>query len=426
MSVENKIKAGEVLDKSLEALGLSWDMQTDPKIILEVLKEMRLDDLQTSFLPMKDFLAEVVAEPKELGSIFQNIKLGMVNKHPAIVEFLELALEKEWLSGSSEHVNRSAHVTFVLEHITAAMCNNHGFFIDIHNHLRSKEYSYGLDSRNIIKTFLKIFTTTHHVFDTLKIISVDPSMLYFRISRGLGKFKLSKKELKNLYKNNELNFMEYRLLCPVNKKYGLDRILQLIEINIYEAGILEFENGFKTNSIAAFELNEDMLIRRPVSDFQITNITPEGITNKFYDSVSSIGNLFPVFSFSQEWVSLYTTWNMAFVLSNFDDWDILLPKLFIPSIINVKSENASGVRMISLWLSINTFFFRKYDGLKKIIGPNNKKEMAQAWGEINKKYAFHLAKRETHENSKTLKKHYRRMFSRPIYNLFKLFVAFLR
>ena len=174
-------------------------------------------------------------------------------------------------------------------------------------------------------------------------------------------------------------------------------ILELLKLNIYEARISEFQNGFKPNSIVAFELNEDISVRQPQANLAV----------------------------SEQWASLYTTWNMAFVLSEIDDLDIFFSKLIIPSLLNAEGKDFLGIRFISLWLAINTDVFRTFDH-KNVLGPKNKKEMAQAWGEINKKYAFHLAKRETHENSKTLKKHYRRMFSRPIYNLFKLFNAFLR
>ena len=81
-----------------------------------------------------------------------------------------------------------------------------------------------------------------------------------------------------------------------------------------------------------------------------------------------------------------------------------------------------GARIISLWLTINHVFYRIHN--KKIIfAPKNKNEIAKAWSKINKKYAFDLAKRETHEDPKTLIKTYNQFFSHPFLNWLKLVVG---
>ncbi len=46
--------------------------------------------------------------------------------------------------------------------------------------------------------------------------------------------------------------------------------------------------------------------------------------------------------------------------------------------------------------------------------------MADAWGKINKKYSFDISQKEMHEDSKILSKYYKRFFSHPFWNLFKL------
>ncbi|MBI4139749.1 hypothetical protein HY483_02185 [Candidatus Woesearchaeota archaeon] len=419
----NKRHSKVILEKSMDALGLRKDMKTNPRIMLSLLKEMKIDDFETTFLPMRDFFDEIISKPQQLRYMFNSIQQGIINKHPAIVDFAEVALARGWLK-ESRHVYRSAHITFLLERITVAMCNNHPFFMEIHDHIRAKERAYGFDSKHILRTCMRIVAVTHDMFDTAKIMSVDPAMIYFRISRGLGKSSFGKEELKKLCEDGELNYLEYKLLCP--KKRGLSRALELLQINIYEAGITEYKRGLKTNSICAFELNEDVLRNPPRAQFKKGSVLPENVSDTFYESVVSKGNIFPTFSLSQRWVSLYGTWNMTFILGNMDELDLLFPKLFIPSLINAKTENAGGVRLISLWISVNNFFFRKCDRIRTVQGPRKKEVMARAWAEINKKYAFDLAKRETREDSNVLMEHYNRMFSRPIYNLFKLFIAFFR
>lgn len=408
----------------MAALGLYQDLQTDPRISRDIIKEMKLDDFETVFPPMGKFFKEVTSSPQPIKNLLIDIKQGLVDKHPAIVEFAEVALEKGWFS-SSEHVYRSAHVTFILERIVAAMCNSHEFFIEVHNHLRTKERHYGLDSRNIFKACKKIFSTTHSVFGVLKTVTLDPCMVLFRMGRGLGRSQFNKKELRDLIKKHTLNYLEYKLLFPSYKQVW-GQPVKLLELNIYEAGITDYKNGFKTNSISAFELNEDINNNPPSFEFNQTSVLPLNATDPFYNTIISKNNLFPTVSCSPKWVSLYITWNLAFITGSMQELDILFPKLFLPSIINVKSENFLGVRFISLWLSINTFFFRTCDGVKNVRGPEYKKEMAKTWARINKKYAFDLAQKETHEDSKQLMTHYRRMFSTPVYHFFRLLIAFLR
>ncbi|MBT3409001.1 hypothetical protein HN415_10095, partial [Candidatus Woesearchaeota archaeon] len=157
--------------------------------------------------------------------------------------------------------------------------------------------------------------------------------------------------------------------------------------------------------------------------FEKIKVIPENNSDKFYKSITEKENLFPVIKFTQDWVSLYITWNMAFILNDLDDLDLLFPKLLIPSIINSESQNFLGVRIISLWLSVNHVFYRKYDK-NKVKGPVNRSEMAQAWAKINKKYAFELAENETHEDSKVLMKKFNRFFSQPYYNWIRLMKIF--
>ncbi len=49
---EQSIDAGRV-DDAMAALGLSYDMTTDPSIIREILGKMKTDDFQTSYRPMR-------------------------------------------------------------------------------------------------------------------------------------------------------------------------------------------------------------------------------------------------------------------------------------------------------------------------------------------------------------------------------------
>ncbi|MCF7871732.1 hypothetical protein K9L97_01745 [Candidatus Woesearchaeota archaeon] len=417
----SKSKTEENFDRSLTALGLSMEMKTNPELIAQILQEMRLDEFQTNFEPMNLFFRNVLDKPQSLTPIFQNIASSLEQKHPAIIEFADLCLKNNWFK-KSEHVIYSVNVLYILEKLTSAMCNNHDFFMEIHNHYRTQEKKLGLDTIHPISTFFNALKMSRDYFKIAKSFSLDPLMIYSKILRGLDKSRISKKELKNMFKNKELNYVEYKLLSKNHEKHAA-HILELVGINIYEAGITEYKNGLKVNSISAHELSEDLVSICPKTIFKNKNIYPENNKSSFYTSVFDSNNLFPTVEVSQEWASLYTSWNMAFILGDLTDLDMIFPKLFLPSLLDSNPEDFLGVRFISLWLSINHVIYRK-DSKKEITGPSNKREMSQAWGEINKKYAFKIAKKELHEDSKVLMKHYNKFFSHPFFNLLKLIVKF--
>jgi len=405
----------EVIEKSFSLLGLSNNLMTNPTIIKKVLKETRLNDFKTKNKIIKKFLQECNTKPKNLDSMFMIIKKAILKKHPAIIEFLDLGNKKKWFK-QSKNIIKAVHVAYILEAFTVTMCNDHNFFIEVHNHYKKKEKDLGLNTQHPFRTFVNALKISPHFFDIAKPFSLDPFLVYFKLQRGLSKTQLQKEELKKLYENKQINYIEYRLLSPIKQNHN-QHINELVRINIYEAGITEYKNEFRANALCAHTLCEDLKVNCPKTIFKRKLIIPEN-KDSFYKSYSK-SSFFPIIETSQEWASLYTTWNMAFVLGNLDNLELILPKLFIPSLIDAKSENFLGVRFISLWLTINFAIFRKSDKVE-IVGPENKKEMAKAWSNINKKYSLIIAEKEIHEDSKILSKYYKRFFSHPFWNLFKL------
>lgn len=417
-----KNEAELIFNKTLQAFGVKIDAKTDPQIMQSVIQEFRLDDFKSANKQFDEIFQNAISKPQELSPFLNDIKKGIISKHSAIIEFADLALKKNWFK-SSEHVVRSVHVIYILELLTATMCNNHKFFIEVQNHYKNKEKTYGLNTLHLLPTFFNALKISPNFFDIAKPFALDPLLIYFRIQRGLSKSHISKKDLKKVYKQGDINFLEYKLLGPIQNNH-IEHINELVRINIYVAGITEYNNNLKTNAVSAHVLSENLIIDPPQTIFKDKKIIPELSNNTFYNQITEKNNLFPVVTLSQEWTSLYTTWNMVFVLGNLQDLDIIFPKLLIPSIINAESENFLGARFISLWLTINHAIFRKARK-SEILGPVNKTEMAKAWSIINKKYSLELARQEIHENSETLLKNYNRFYIHPIFNLFKIVKIFM-
>lgn len=415
--------AKSVIEGTMFALGLSKNMKTDPLVMKSILEEMEIDDLEPTFSTMNTFLKEIIIKPQSLKPMFESIEHGLITKHPAIIEFLELALKKKWLH-KSEEIQRSVQITFVLEAMTAAMCNNHSFLLQAENHYRKKEQMLGLDKKNIFKTIINSWGKFHDLFKVGKIMALDPLMIYFRLQKGLSDSLIKVPDLKKLHEDRKINYFEYKLLYKLCNKCS-DPANKLVRINIYEAGVTEYKRDFKLNAISAYTLAEDLKANPPYAIFKKKKVIPEENSDKFYKTISQKENKFLDIDTSQDWVSLYITWNLAFILGNLHNLDLLFPKLLMPSIINAKNNNFLGVRVVSLWLSINHFLFRDSKNIK-VIGPSNKVQMAKAWGKINKKYALNLARNKSLNDSKTFMKGYDIFFTHPVYRMFKLVKSFFK
>ena len=87
----NKKDTKKIISKSISALGLSENMKTNPMVMKEIIKEMRLDDFSSKSQILN--LNEFITKEQSFKPIFLDIKKALLAKHPAIIKFLSLALE---------------------------------------------------------------------------------------------------------------------------------------------------------------------------------------------------------------------------------------------------------------------------------------------------------------------------------------------
>lgn len=346
------------VERAIKALGLE-DQTSDPAIIETVLETYQLHDLQTENEVIRRLLRRARSTPQSLMPLVRCIGANLSN-HPAIIEFLEHALE--WLS-PSPHVTRALHTTYILEALVSGMNNDASFFAEVHDHLKRKERERGIDTRRFARSFLHALGITHSLFKTIKAFSVDPAMTYLRVHRTGDLHGLTK--------------LERRLIESPERE-----LLDLITLNIYEAGITDHRAGRRSNARCAHALSRMIEENQPSVSFEDGRIIPRHACSPSIRTSPETRILnVPV---GNEWMRLYVAWNLAFVTGALDDWDLVIPKLLIPSIIGSKPEHFIQTRIISLWLTANTAYFRSHDR-RSIARPAHHERIADAWGAINER-----------------------------------------
>lgn len=319
-------------------------MFTSPELLADILRtDMRLHDL-TSF---SQRLGEKLTQPQSLESFLGAISDGVNHRQPLVRLFLSKALEAGLFPVPDEHgmrvITRAIHHAYLLEELTVAMADDVEFTHEVTEHLFAKREEIGI-RRTFFWSIIDIYQLTRSVFSPAKAKTMDYVFIHsYRRLRGskpgsISSWKLHEKRL-------------------------------LLAVNIFEAVSTDYRRGAKNNAFAGVVLMLNTITRLrvlPGSKF-LQNYLREG------------------------WSMLYESWNIAFVVGNLTNPGIILPKLFIPCVINVEPENYLFNRGLSLWTTINFQFFARRKGMALVM-PNHE-AIAALWGEVNRRYAERLMAR---------------------------------
>jgi len=95
MSTHTPQEIAGYIDQSFEALGLYNGMVTKPDMLSEILEhEMYLAD----FLPIQNVIRDKIPHPVSFDPMFKVIRTAILNRHPAVGDFLVTAIKKRLFS----------------------------------------------------------------------------------------------------------------------------------------------------------------------------------------------------------------------------------------------------------------------------------------------------------------------------------------
>jgi hypothetical protein len=334
------------VDKALVAFGVAFDMKTSPALITDILKnDMLLADLPSA----KTLLNTALTKPVDLKPMLLAIRKAILEKQPAVNEFLCAAVDAKLIprvtdSATKAIINRVIHHTYILNELTVKMAASYPFQIEVMNHVMAKRAGFGIrtDLVGALEDLKKIYGG--QMFGPTKIVSMDLANQLFAKVRAYG------------------------VISPTEEA----TLKGALKLNILEAAVTENLAGYNDNGMAGAVL---------------AAIAPKTIT-----LAADTRNL--QWDLSQNWDSLYETWNLAFITGNATYLQVYFPKLLIPSVIAADRLSYISNRAMSLWVSLNFRLFAALTGKPDMQVPN-KEALTELWGAVNLKYAEALATAET-------------------------------
>ena len=403
------------IDTALSQLGISSDRATNPEVISDLLKDMDLYDFQPSSKAFSDFLEKAKTSPQPLKPLITAIKAG-IEENPAINELVAYLVENKMLSKPSELENL-VHQIYLMEAFTIEMANSYTFTQEIQDFIVKQRESYGITPHHDFSTFFQVWHSTGDVFLAMKAISVDPAITSLRYHGKEGD-ELTIQMVNKLFKEKKISLIEKKILLKsLDEKTAQDQ--GPVGINIYEASVTDAVNGFKDNAFVGHVLVKMLESNDIDHEMSVDKVIPSLPASEYLDLLDGEENTYTKTFHSDDWVKLYIAWNLVFVFDNLEDLQVIAPKLLIPSVLSAKPENFMQTRIPSLWLTLHHVVTRSLKGEDKVATTKKKKQIAEALGRINKKYALKIINESENLDLKEIEKTYQQFFRFPYLNLMK-------
>jgi hypothetical protein len=339
LSVNDNLKC---IDEAAAKLGIDLEMKSDVDLFRSVLEDdMKMADLGSLQATLQPHISESIS----LAPFLQKIRMGIATRHPAMGEFLCEAINNGLIAqveSGNPTITRAIHHTYLLELINQKMADEWEFMFEVNAHLMKKRQDMGISDEYLAR-FKDIYDSSNGLFFAAKMVTMDWVFEKFKSTRE-----------RNVITEDELKGRQFRLV-----------------LNIMEAVFTERKNGFYDNALAGLALG----------------------MNPFSSASMPGKKRFIEYELPQIWVSLYESWNFAFITGNMKNMDIYYPKLLIPSVLLAESNHYIFYRGLALWPTLNFELFRKIEGGEDLETPNSQ-ELTEKWGEINLKHAKYYTEKE--------------------------------
>jgi hypothetical protein len=362
MTEHNDVKIKKII--SLLGLNSPENSYTDPKIMDALLKNSGIDALQLSVYDTSGCLKRLVTERIPITPLFDLIIESMINNSPlnqSLQELYETFHSKP--RGPYVTDEMTLHIYVALEVLTYLMSNNRrieeAIFYAVMHHRHGKKI--GSTVNNLIKSALNNKGT---IFLKLKEVSVDPGMFIHISSRQY--FPLpNAKQLEDFIRKHDLKGLNKSFLIENYKQIKANKnhffslssnilIAMRSEKRITGRGLDNLKAGLalihyrelyeNKESYPIFMHARSTVLRKPAEGFWC---------DLFSFQVDDDNSLSCVRDMSQEWINLYTSWNVTFILSTLKEArNIGLFTLFVPATFSLDPKTYIANRVDSLWLGM--------------------------------------------------------------------------
>jgi hypothetical protein len=339
----------EAVKHLLTNLNIELNMNSDPNIIQDIIK----NDMMLSNCPaFMDVFKTEFETPVDLSELMHAMSQGFYESHPAIVEFIEHVNSNKIRINAQKHhhaIVRTLNSIYVLNRLVEEIHAKPYWGAEIFDYIFSLRKNYGI-RRNSLLCLIDSYKISKNWFLAVKMASIN-----FVIKRYIGRLN---RNANRAFKNSGY--------------FGQMLWRTLLNINILEASLSDALNKRGKNA-------------------------KTGLILVMFNNVKMHNDSIMRYEHSQQWASLYQTWNLSFITHNLPHLDIMYPKLLAPVVVNAKPDVYIFNRVMALNLTFNWLLINIKKGRVDPIAIPQNKELADVWGAINLRYAKKLYKAETGE-----------------------------
>ncbi|HAT1821768.1 TPA: symporter [Legionella pneumophila] len=403
--------------------------QSNPLIMKQLLSALGLDNINTGNEEYKFFIQTIKRKAIDLNPLINKIKSDILKNKSlctllAYIEENEL-IDDDEIENASSTIQLQINLLCLLEAITITMANSNDFAHDIYNHMM-KQRGEGATG-NPFYNFLFGIPSRATLFERLKLISIDPGLTSIIFHRQMGANPETQADLNDFVSQNRLSGWNADIELA-NFDVASTSTLPAMGVNILEA-VWEDSTGHNKNTSgipnaqAGLGLIAIMEEKEYTTSFKLAETTlPQGTTLHSDLGYSLIPELkvdnspkkVSQFHIDEQWMNLYNSWNLCFVIANIDPVFVPL-KLLIPSVFSAEPSNYKETRVLTLFLVANLFLNQQT--LNNPLFSNNFSfqngaAILKKWGEINRNHASELMQQSSPKTGKEPEALYNRVLGK--------------